>query len=303
VIRREVRRGVGRGLLSAVLLGALVVGVSANRLVGPSHASYSQAQGAWVSGPSGLPLLGTATMAYDPATGQLVVFGEELTGSGSASGTWGTWFLDDGSGSWSTSSPGSDGPSAATAGASMAYDDATGQLLLVDQSSSAASGLQATTWTWSGIAWSTPVPTQATAEDEGPYLAYDPSLEALVLAGEPEPLESSVVVGSATAATATSAPPALALSIWDGSSWTSESVTGISPPAVSGASFALDRSSGDLVLFGGSDQSGVPQSSTWQLSGDSSSGLSWSELSAGTSPPARAGAAMAWAGTTGELVK
>jgi len=193
--RREVRRGVGRGLLSAVLLGALVVGVSANRLVGPSHASYSQAQGAWVSGPSVPRPLGTATMAYDPATGQLVVFGEALTSSGSASGTWGTWVLDDGSSSWtevktsssSTSSPGSDGPSAATAGASMAYDDATGQLLLVDQSSSAVSGLQATTWTWSGVAWITSGPTQATAEDDGPYLAYDPSLEALVLAGELEP--------------------------------------------------------------------------------------------------------------------
>src|ERR1019366_8461497 len=69
-----------------------------------------------------------------------------------------------------------------------------------------------------------------------------------------------------------------------------------SPPARWFASMAYDPSTGQLVLFGGSDGSGE-LADTWTWNGST-----WAEQLPSTSPPARQGASMAFDPASGQLV-
>ena len=80
-------------------------------------------------------------MAYDPATGQLLLFGGAVSGGSYLKDTW-DWTGT----TWSQFKLKTNPPAAFEA--SMAYDSSTDQLLLVEDDCTTI-----TTWAWSGGAW------------------------------------------------------------------------------------------------------------------------------------------------------
>ena len=89
------------------------------------------------------PARGYATLAYDPATSQMVLFGGY--GTTYDNDTW-VW---DGS-NWDLQSPGTS--PAARDGATMAYDSATGQMLLFGGFNGSTLN-ENDTWNWTGSTW------------------------------------------------------------------------------------------------------------------------------------------------------
>ena len=113
-------------------------------------------------------------MAYDPATGNMVLFGGGGSKAAYLGDTW-TW-----SGTaWTKMTP----ASSATAryGASMDYDPLAGTMVLFGGSGGAA--YLSDTWTWSGSTWSK---LTASKTPEGRYsasMAFDTGTEDMVLSG------------------------------------------------------------------------------------------------------------------------
>jgi hypothetical protein len=139
-----------------VIAGAAVVAVCGVLAVAPpaaladSAVALDAAPQASVAHPP--PLIG-ASMAYDAATGTVVLFGGQAYGRGYLGDTW-TW---NGS-TWAKQAPASSPP--ALAAASMAYDAATGTAVLVGgQDWTPGIGLTSLrgTWTWNGTTWTEPV--------------------------------------------------------------------------------------------------------------------------------------------------
>jgi galactose oxidase-like protein len=104
-----------------------------------------------------------ASMAYDPATGQLVLFGGRDDSDNAFSDTW-VW---NGS-SWAEAS--TSGPSPGVDG-SMAYDSGTGQLVLFGGYGDIA---LSDTWTWNGTGWVEQTPAASPPARSSAAMAYDP---------------------------------------------------------------------------------------------------------------------------------
>ena len=155
------------------------------------------------------PLTG-AIMAYEPKSRRLVLtggFSSWPPGSMSAA-TW-TW---DGA-SWASEPKGGLPPAGATpgsasGGASLATDDATGQLILV--SSPGGSCQPAETWDWSGASWVRLHPATSPPSAGRGLLAYDPSTRRTVL--------DTVPTGDCPGPAASGGVSTVAWS-WDGSDW------------------------------------------------------------------------------------
>ncbi len=268
------------------------------------------------------PDLADASMAYDPATGQLVLFGGHDDTLGVYPGETWTW---DGS-TWTELSPATSPP--ARSDASMAYDPATGQLLLIGGYGPGVSHY-ADTWSWNGSTWTQLSPATSPPERYDASMAYDPGTGQLVLfggAGDSAALSDTWTWNGSTWTQLSPAksPPARSdgsmsydpgtgqlvlfgglpnsgplLSdtwTWNGSTWTKLSPS-TSPPAVFRASMAYDPGTGQLVLFGGRNGNGANTSNTWSWNGST-----WTELSPSASPPGRAFASMAYDPGTGQLV-
>lgn len=106
-----------------------------------------------------------AAIAFDSAAGNVVFFGH---GEGSA-GTPMTWTFD--GSAWklaSTSGPSGDD-------FSMTYDDAHGQILLLDSNGN--------TWTWDGASWTARNPVHSPGPRTGEAMAYDSARHVVVLFG------------------------------------------------------------------------------------------------------------------------
>ncbi len=117
------------GLLSVVSLGDLPAGA-----VSPAQINWTKLSPAT----SPTARFG-ATMAYDPATGDMVLFGGYNAGYLADTWTWnGT--------TWTKLSPATS--PTARYGAAMAYDPATGNMVLFG--GAGKSGYLADTWTWNG---------------------------------------------------------------------------------------------------------------------------------------------------------
>src|SRR5712691_1002940 len=112
--------------------------------------------------------------AYDPAQHDVVLFGgstDNAAGSpGVALGTTWTWDRH-----WREHHP-ARSPSART-GAAMAYDAATGQLLLFGGSTRPGTqgGYLGDTWTWNGTTWTRLHPAAAPSARHNADLVYDPA--------------------------------------------------------------------------------------------------------------------------------
>ena len=198
-----------------------------------------------------------AAMAYDPATGDTVLFGgaNDLGGTGGLSND--TWIWNGSSWNQVCTSciSGSTEPSARF-GASMAYDPATGQLLLVGGSTITNHPYDMWAWngsTWTGIAASAPLP------EDGASMAFDPATGNVVLFGGE--YSSGDLSDTWT---------------WNGSEWTQiddipreckNSYTGNctnSPPPTAFASMVYDLATGNMILFGGeNDLSNGTYNDTW----------------------------------------
>ncbi len=204
------------------------------------------------------------SMAFDPATANLVLFGG--SDGGYLGDTW-TW---NGT-TWTKLSP----PTSPTAreGATMAYDPATGNVVLFGGSNG---GYLADTWTWNGTTWKRLSPSTSPTARDGAAMAYDPATGSMVLFGGFD--------GSNLADTWT----------WNGTTWT-KVTPATSPTARDGATMAYDPATQNMVLFGGSDGSFLADTWTW-------SGTTWTKLSPAKSPTARDGASMAYDPATANVV-
>jgi hypothetical protein len=163
--------------------------------------------------------------AYDARTGQLILVG---IGSGGVYGpatTW-TWTGAD----WQQLHP-SQSPPARVVG-QLAYDDATGQLVLYGGSGSL--GLVGDTWVWDGRTWKQRLPTTTPGPLANPAMSYDPALHALVLFGG----QSQPGFASGSAATWT----------WTGSSWRPVT-SAVGPTDVLWPTMAFDAATAQMVVM------------------------------------------------------
>ena len=117
-------------------------------------------------------------MAYDGATGTVVLFGGFGVHGQRFTGTW-TW---DGS-SWSKQHPAARPP--ARSDAAMAYDPATGTVVLFGgfNGSTFPSIILGDTWTWDGATWTKQVLAVHPSARADTAMAYDAATGTVVLFG------------------------------------------------------------------------------------------------------------------------
>ena len=155
------------------------------------------------------------------------------------------------SSTWKNVTPTSPAESpSARAGASMAYDPHTGQLVLFGGDGGNGDGL-ADTWIWDGSGWKNVTPATSPGARGSASLAYDPGTGQLILFGG---LLEHVLGDTWT---------------WDGTTWT-QLTPATSPSARYGASMNYDPTTGQLVLFGGSN--GSPYLGAWVRTGQPGDG-------------------------------
>jgi len=165
-----------------------------------------------------------ASMAYDAATGTVVMFGGVNKGK-YLGDTW-TW---NGS-AWAKRAP-AKAPSARQ-GAAMAYDAATGTVVMFGGVNNGT--YLGDTWTWNGSAWSERAPAKAPSARQGAAMAYDAATGTVVMFGGVN--HGSRYLGATWT--------------WNGSAWTKH-VLPITPLARAGAAMAYDAATGNVVMYGG----------------------------------------------------
>ncbi|HEX3735421.1 MAG TPA: kelch repeat-containing protein, partial [Solirubrobacterales bacterium] len=215
------------------------------------------------------PAHADASMAYDPATGKMVLFGGGTAG-GLSNETW----TYNGS-TWTQQSPGTSPP--ARQEASMAYDPASGEMVLFG-GGTASGNYSNETWTYNGSTWTQQSPATSPPRRQAASMAFDPATGAMVLFG------GFTESGGFSNETWT----------YNGSTWTQQSPA-TSPSARFDPSMAFDPASGEMVLFGG-DTAGGLSNETWTYDG-----TTWTEQSPATSPSARFDASMAYDPASGEM--
>ena len=209
-------------------------------------------------------------MAYDAATGRMVLLGED-----NASGT--VWISTNDGANWSQA--GCSGP--ALSGAAMAYDAATKQVLIFGGDDYVNGGAQAQTWVsdprdcFHMVSPANAPPARAWAS-----LAYDPVAGLLVLFGG---------TGSGGG-----------LWSWDGVNWTRHAASGSAPAPRQDAMLAWDGNNSKLLMFGGGDGQAMDNNDTWELDTRS---WSWQQMSPAHLPLARHNSDMQWdAGYNGDVL-
>ncbi|HEU5356672.1 MAG TPA: RHS repeat-associated core domain-containing protein [Actinocrinis sp.] len=222
-------------------------------------------KGRWtqISPASAPPARAYAASAYDSATGTFVIFGGYNLQTGTNYND--TWTFD--GKNWTQQHPAHSPPALNQASDKMAYDDATGTLVLV--TSDALGSQNPDTWTWDGTDWTEhAAATQPTARWQ-PALAYNPDADGLMLFG-----------GS----TGYNGPELADTWFWDGVAWTQLSPLH-APPARAAATMDYVPAAHGLVLFSG-DQG---TDDTWAYtSGD------WTQSHPASSPPPRGYAVSAY---------
>ena len=245
--------------------------------------------GCTTSCPASPPARDSASMAYDAATGKVVVFGGASGGS-TLNDTW-SW----GGGAWTQLvSPGCTSacpisPSARF-GQSMAYDAATGTIVLFGGGASCG-GLCNDTWSFNGSAWTQLVSPGcgASCPNSPPAryvasMAYDAASGTVLLFGGTDSSSNLNDIWS-----------------FNGSAWTQLIANGAagSPSARYGMGLTYDAATSAIILFGGYNGSSN-LNDTWSFNGSA-----WTELianGASGSPAARYGVGMTYDAATGTIV-
>ncbi len=211
-------------------------------------------------------------MAYDAATGTVVLFGGVDTSGTNLNDTW-TW---DGI-TWTQQFPPVSPPGRQFDTQGMTYDAATHTVIFFGGQLSNQDVL-GDTWTWNGVAktWTQQFPTSRPSARRT-AIAYDYANKTVVLFGG-DIRNGNGGQGIYLNDTWT----------WDGVNWTHQSPA-TSPAKRGTASMAYDASLGKVVLFGGSRlySSAEGLNDTWTWNGEN-----WTQRNPATRPPARWAAGM-----------
>jgi hypothetical protein len=195
-------------------------------------------------------------LAYDKKNGTAVFFG----GKGFNENFQDTWTWD--GHTWTQQHPAtSPGP---ILQASMAYDDATGLVVLFGGCPIGCQQGTNETWTWNGSTWTLLHPAISPSPRVSADMVYDAAIGKIVLFGG-EGSNMSPLNDTWT---------------WDGTTWSKMYPT-TSPSARLDASIAYDPATHSVVLFGGDDM-GAPiplLTDTWTWNG-----ITWTKQHPATSP-------------------
>jgi hypothetical protein len=193
------------------------------------------------------PARAYAAMAFDAVSGQLLLFGGYNSQEAPLADTW-DWTGR----TWQRLADVGPGP---LFGAAMAYDPATRQVLLFGGSSRRfAPSVSGTTWSWSGSAWHALTPAESPPARSQSSLAYDALVGEVVLFG-----------GVGRQSLAARQPHVLDDTWkWLGGTWEKVDATP-RPLGRAAAAMAYDPATGQVVLFGGADESLAPLDDTWSL--------------------------------------
>jgi hypothetical protein len=213
-----------RWLRSGLVLALSVEVVLAIGVPAPARATTS---GSTQVSPSPRGAMG---MAYDAASGQVVLFGGFRRRA--LDDTW-TW---DGF-AWTHRTPAHSPPPMSSMG--MAYDSARRQVVLF--------GADAETWTWDGIDWTQQTPTHSPSPRWQMAMTYDSAHRQVVLYGGADSQTHQYLKDTWT---------------WDGTDWTQRSPTH-SPGLRQLYGMAYDAARQQVVLFGG----GFYYNDTWTWNG------------------------------------
>ncbi len=167
-------------------------------------------------------------MTYDRATGTVVMFGGIKDSSQDV--LWDTWTWDGKARTWSQKFP---APSPSPRRAPLAYDGATGTVVLFGGEQPKTGALFSDTWTWDGTTWTQQFPAASPAARSCAGIAYDASNQLVLLfGGQDSPVEFNDTWA------------------WDGTNWAQ-----LRPLSVPGVRYCMaldyDPLAHGLVLFGG----------------------------------------------------
>ncbi len=214
-----------------------------------------------------------ASMVFDPATKQLLLFGgSATTGTGFSNQTW-TW---NGS-NWTQLHPATSPPGREDQ--QMAYDAATKTVILF--SGFHGTGYWDDTWSWNGTTWTRLSPATPPSGRDSAAFVYDPATSQIILFGG--------FHGTGFAPGDTWA--------WTGTTWTQLSPAHSPGIDVVARQAAYDTASNQLLLFGGDAGHNTFLNTIWTWTG-----TDWTKLSPATSPPPRAYGAMTFDSATGQAV-
>jgi hypothetical protein len=259
-----------------------------------------------------------AAMAYDAATGTVVLFGgytENGDPSSFQDDTW-TW---NGT-TWTEQHPATSPP--ARFDAAMAYDAATGTVVLFGGMGLAPDNYLGDTWTWNGTTWTEQHPATSPTHRTGGRMVYDAATGTVVLFGggnnhgalrgtwtwdgtnwtkqaaaSPGPLFDAAMAYDAATGTVVLFGPGDDTWTWDGTTWTKQAPAAHPGPR-DDASMAYDAATGTVVLFGGYDGTNECLfDGTWTWDG-----TTWTKQAPATHPSPRAEASMAYDAATGTAV-
>ncbi len=235
--------GLGRGLATVALFAAVCVALTIVVVVGRNIRTSSPTQPAQAGPSSGVcpspaaiprngpePPRSAAAMAYDDATGQVVLFGGD-TFNGKDVALADTWIWDGKTWSQRVVSPSPPG----RIGAAMAYDAASKQLVLFSGAGTLGAP-EDDTWIWNGVAWHQVRPATSPPARTDAAIAYDPAIDKIVLFGGWKPGENAKYGDTWT---------------WDGTNWTKLSPTYDAASPAAEAVMAYDTVNHYLVMFGG----------------------------------------------------
>jgi hypothetical protein len=183
------------------------------------------------------------SLVYDPAIGELVLFGGYKSTTGEVLGTTWAWNGTNWTKLHTATSP------PARAVSSMAYDAATGKIVLFGGYGTTTTthtvGALADTWTFDGTNWTQVHPHTSPAARDGQVMDYDPASASVLLFG-----------GSGLHTTFNDTWR------WNGTTWT-KLAPAASPPARYTTTMAMDPANGTLVLYGGNNRHATYFSDTW----------------------------------------
>jgi hypothetical protein len=256
-----------RSRSTSLLTAAVMVGVIAGLV--PAATAVAKPTPTWRASRSPSPRYGMA-MAYDPADGQIVLFGGLRTVDHEPHYLGDTWTWD--GSAWTKQHP-AHSPSR-RGGAGISYDPADGGLVLFG-GTGGGNDLD-DTWVWNGTDWTQQHPAHSPPAHFGVSMAYAAVEGRVVLFGGSNFSDETWT--------------------WDGSDWSMQSPDH-APCQRRESGIAYDALRAQVVLFSGIIFCGGNDADTWTWQGSD-----WTLRSPAHAPPPRFAPGMAFDDITGETV-
>ncbi len=218
-----------------------------------------------------MPPVESASMEYDPHTGQLILTGG-INGESFSNGfpANAKTYIFEGSYWLPIATEHTPGEAAAAwqdgiEGSAMAYDPATQQLVLFGGQDEAQEPKRET-WLWTGSDWSLQHTATVMPYLTSPSMAYEPGVGLVLFGGKPWVANSLEHLSNETY-------------VWNGTNWT-QLHPATSPPGEFRSAMAYDPAINELVLLVGDTNAAHGDKATWTFNG-----TSWTEQHPSASPP------------------